>query len=66
MECERGFIVIEVQNKAGDVFWPLMQMCIRDRVHIDYEEVIEDFESIPYEAFKELTLSWIDEKWVKQ
>ena len=20
MECERGFIVIEVQNKAGDVF----------------------------------------------
>ena len=24
MECERGFIVIEVQDKAGNVFWPFM------------------------------------------
>lgn len=33
---------------------------------IDNEAVTEDFESIPYELFKELTIKWVNEKWVKQ
>jgi len=55
-----------VESLKYILYYQLPQEGTAIKVHIDYEEVIEDFESIPYEAFKELTLSWIDEKWVKQ
>ncbi len=45
MECERGFIVIEVQDKAGNVFWPLMVFPKANYFHYadveKYEETIE-------------------------
>jgi hypothetical protein len=55
-----------VESLKYILYYQLPQEGTAIKVHIDYEEVIEDFESIPYEAFKELTLTWIDEKWVKQ
>ena len=32
---------------------------------IDTEALMEDFDSIPYEACKELTIRWVNEKWIK-
>ncbi len=40
IECERGFVTIEVQNKLGEVFWPLM--IFPDARYYHYADVEKD------------------------
>lgn len=54
MECERGFIVIEVQNKAGDVFWPLMIFPKANYFHYaDVEKDVRQLVELTHKAIKE-------------
>ena len=46
-------------------YYQLPQKGTSLKILIDRESLIEDFETIPYEACKELTIRWVIEKWIK-
>ncbi len=55
-----------VENSKYIFYYQLPRKGSAIKIAIDHESVAEDFEYIPYEAFKQLTLEWVNEKWIKQ
>jgi len=54
MECERGFIVIEVQDKVGNVFWPFMIFPQANYFHYaDVEKDVLQLVELTHKAIKE-------------
>jgi len=62
-------IIAEVRENVEGLkytfYYQLPQKGTFLKVLIDHEALMEDFETVSYEACKELTIKWVNEKWIK-
>ena len=66
LECERGFLTIEVEDQAGNVFFP--GMIYPEARHYHFEDVDEDIEQLvqlTYRAFEKNEVKFISRDEIK-
>ena len=49
-----------------NLYYGLPQKGTSLKVWLDTYSLVEDYDAIPYEAQKQVTIKWVNEKWVKQ